>query len=422
MSIVVQKFGGTSVATPELRQLVVNRVEEALQKGCRPVVVVSAMGRDGDPYATDTLKSMLEDLYREIPLRELDMVMHCGEIISAAVLTATLYKNGLKARTFTGSQAGLVTDGNYSGAQVIDCRTGKLESALEEEEIAVVAGFQGATTDNEINTLGRGGSDTTAVILGAALGAEQVEIYTDVDGIATADPRILEEARVIEKVTYSEVCQMAYEGARVIHPFAVEVAMKNRQPVVVKNLHHQVGGTVITSEGDVEKKDYRVHPERAVTGIAHTTGLVQFQVELDDPDSQLELEMFQRIADAGVNIDLISVFPTLKFFTVEEDMQEKTGEVLQQMGINFRLEKECAKVSVIGVGMRNLPGVMARVVKALKQQEIEILQTADSNITISLLIPQKDLSMAVRTLHEHFGLGEAGETVALRERAMEKEK
>ncbi len=409
MNIVVQKYGGTSVATPELRQVVVSRVQEAMQKGYRPVLVVSAMGRAGEPYATDTLKSLVEEVYPEAPLRELDMIMQCGEIISASVLVAHLLNHGIKARTFTGPQAGLVTDGNYSAAQVVDCRTGKLQQCLEAGEVAVVAGFQGASEDDEINTLGRGGSDTTAVILGTALGADQVEIYTDVDGIATADPRIIEEARTIEKLTYSEVCQMAYEGAKVIHPFAVEVAMKNRQPVVVKNIYHQGQGTVIASEGDMGKKDYRVQPDRAVTAIAHTTGLAQIMVELSEPDTRLELEMFQEVAEAGVSVDLISVFPTLKFFTVEEDKLEKTEEVLQRLGLNFRTEKGCAKVSVIGVGMRNIPGVMAQVVKALKEKNIEILQTADSNITISLLISEENMAEAIRTLHEHFDLEKAGE-------------
>jgi len=408
--IVVQKFGGTSVATPTLRQLVVTRIEEAVQQGYRPVVVVSAMGRESEPYATDTLKSLLEEINPEIPLRELDLVMHCGEIISAAVLVATLRKQGIPASTFTGSQAGLITDGTYSQAQVVDCKPLKLSRCLENQEVAIVAGFQGTTQDHEINTLGRGGSDTTAVILGAALGAEQVEIYTDVNGIATADPRLLEEARIIRKMTYSEVCQMAYEGARVIHPSAVEIARKNRQTLLVKNLDNSDAGTLITGEGENEKNDYRVQPRRLVTGIAHTTGVVQVHVELEQPDFQTELGIFQRLAEAGVSIDLISVFPTEKIFTVKHEKVKRTEAVLKKLGVNYRLETGCAKVSVVGVGMHNIPGVMARIVQALNKKSIEILQTADSNITISLLIRKEDLPEAVKTLHEHFYLEELEDT------------
>ncbi|NLZ27574.1 MAG: aspartate kinase, partial [Firmicutes bacterium] len=227
MKIAVQKFGGTSVATPELREKVVERIRETAGEGYRVVAVVSAMGRAGDPYATDTLKALPEKIYADIPLRELDLMMSCGEIISAGVLVATLWKHGIPSRVMNGQQAGLVTDGVYSRAQVLDCHTDYLLRCLEKGEVPVVAGFQGATAEGEINTMGRGGSDTTAVILGAALDADRVDIFTDVSGIATADPHVFKDARVISRLSYNEVTQLAYEGARVVHPTAIEVAMKN---------------------------------------------------------------------------------------------------------------------------------------------------------------------------------------------------
>jgi len=406
VKVVVQKYGGTSVATPELREEVVKKVKEATREGFSPVVVVSAMGRDGDPYATDTLKSLAEDIYPEIPQRELDLVMSCGEVLSAVVLTAMLNKEGISSCALTGPQAGMVTDGAYGSAQVLDCNTEHLESFLESGKIPVVAGFQGATPDGEINTMGRGGSDTTAVILGAALDAERVDIFTDVSGVATADPRILEEARIIDRINYSEVSQMAYEGARVIHPTAIEVAMKNNVTIAVRNMTDSGPGTIITEESVIAGKDYGVNPRQVITGIAHIGDLVQFMADFAEPDPDLELEMFEKLGEAGVSIDLIGVFPNLKVFSVKKDMVKRTESVLQKLNLEYRMKKNCAKVSVVGAGMRNIPGVMAQVVKALQQQNIEILQTGDSNITICLLVKNEDLGKAIKTLHDHFKLGQ----------------
>lgn len=412
MKIIVQKFGGTSVATPEFREKAVERIREVIEEGYRPVVVVSAMGREGEPYATDTLKSLAEDIYEDIPLRELDLIMSCGEIISAGVLTATLWSNNIPSRILTGSQAGLVTDGTFSNAQIMDCRTDYLRSCLEKGEVTVVAGFQGATTEGEINTMGRGGSDTTAVILAAALEAKRVDLFTDVNGIATADPRVYKDARIISRLNYSEVCQMAYEGARVVHPTAIEVAMKNNVTVVVRSMAESGMGTIITEESEIGGKDYRVNPRQIITGIAHVTDLAQFMVDFPEPDSRVELDMFEKMGDADISIDLIGVFPNLKVFSVEEDMVKRAESVLKKLKLKYKIKKDCAKVSVVGAGMRNIPGVMARIVKALQQKDIQILQTGDSNISICLLINSRDLADAVRTLHEHFELCKEGDKTA----------
>lgn len=408
MKFLVQKFGGTSVATEQHREAVAGRVHRALREGYLTAVVVSAMGRAGDPYATDTIKGLAESIFPRLSLRELDLIMSCGEIISAVVMTATLQKAGIRARSFTGAQAGLVTDGLYGRSQVTACRPEPVRRYLEAGEVAVVAGFQGATLQGEINTLGRGGSDTTAVILGAALGAERVEIYTDVDGISTADPRLLEEARVIPRLTYSEVCQMAYDGAKVIHPVAVEVAMQHNVPVLVRSLTGEEQGTLICSGMRPAESGFFVEPHRVVAGIAHSAGIVQIVVDFPEPDPDLEMSLFENLGEAGVSIDLISVFPRTKAFTVKEADLLPVGEVLDKLKLKFKANKDCAKVSVVGLGMRGIPGVMARVVRALKKENIAILQTADSNISISALIRQEDLQAAIKTLHNHFGLGEAG--------------
>lgn len=336
--VVVQKFGGTSVSTEYTREAAVKRVREALSGGCKPVVVVSAMGRTGEPYATDTLKSLAENIYPRVPLRELDLVMSCGEIISAVVLAATLHRAGTRAKAYTGPQAGLVTDGCCGEARVLSCEPARLRRCLEEGAVPVVAGFQGADAEGEINTLGRGGSDTTAVILGAALEADRVEIYTDVPGISTADPRLLEEARVIRCLTYSEVCQLAYEGAKVIHPAAVEVAMQFNVNVAVRSLTEAGPGTLINMTGAPMGKGYTVQPRQVVTGIAHATDIVQIRIDLAEPDAALETAIFEGLADAGVSIDLISVFPTQKIFTIKQDLLPRAEAVLREQGGSSRTD------------------------------------------------------------------------------------
>lgn len=407
MKIIVQKFGGTSVANPALREEVVNRVREAREKGYKPVVVVSAMGRCGDPYATDTLKDLMISSCGcgESSLRDMDMIMACGEVISAVVMSSTLCANGIASLALTGGQAGMITDGNYGEAQVVEFQPERLLAHLRNDEVVVVAGFQGATTEGEVNTLGRGGSDTSAVILGAGLGAEKVEIYTDVSGILTADPKLVPDARIIDHLTYNEVCQLAYEGAKVIHPRAVEVAMQHNVALIVKHLRESEAGTVISSESNYTgEARFGPRESRVITGIAHTPGLSQVTVEMPADDADTELEMFDRLADSRISIDMISLFPERKNFTIREENQLQAEATLKKLGLDYKITSGCAKVSVVGLGMRNLPGVMARVVKALNEKKIRILQTGDSNITISLLIREEDLSEALCTLHDHFRL------------------
>ena len=408
MKIVVQKFGGSSVANPSLRKEVVQRVREAQMQGYKPVVVVSAMGRAGEPYATDTLKDLMinSNGYGEPSLRDMDLIMSCGEIISAVVMSSTLCAHGIPSLALTGGQAGLITDGNYGNAQVETFHPERLMAHLRNDEVVVVAGFQGVTLEGEVNTLGRGGSDTSAVVLGAGLGAEKVEIYTDVNGIMTADPRLVSSARIIDHLTYNEVCQLAYEGAKVIHPRAVEVAMQHNVPLIVKHLSESVKGTVISNE-NYEKARQPFHREsRIITGIAHIPGLTQVIVNMDSDDAETELKLFTLFADADISIDMISIFPERKSFTIHQEHSEQAEKILQSLGLSYRLVTNCAKVAVVGLGMRNIPGVMASVVKALKEMNIRILQTGDSNITISLLIRETDLSEALCTLHDHFHLAE----------------
>ncbi|ADL07397.1 aspartate kinase [Thermosediminibacter oceani] len=393
MKLVVQKFGGTSVATPKSREMVLKHVIRTKREGYSPVVVVSAIGRRGDPYATDTLLSLLEEVGGEVPARERDLLMSCGEIISAALVAALLNAKGHPAKAFTGGQAGIITDDRFGNAAIKEIKTDVLIDAVKQGYIPVVAGFQGITENGDITTLGRGGSDTTAVALGAALGAECVDIFTDVEGIMTADPRIVKGAHILDTVTYREVTEMAYNGARVIHPKAVEIAMQRNIPVRVRSTFSDSPGTLITCG-----------PERLITGIAHIPHLAQICIKVPSDDRSVEVRIFRMLADAGISIDLINLFPDLKVFTIKEELVEKAVGVLEGIGVIPEVVRGLAKVTVVGAGMRGVPGVMARIIEALEGENIEILQTSDSHTTISCLVRDEDAERAITALHKKFEL------------------
>ena len=275
MKIVIQKFGGTSVASEDGRQHVIGKIKKALAAGRTPVVAVSAMGRKGSPYATDTLLGLTGQAGRPEMKRNMDLLLSCGELISAVVLADELTAEGLKAAVLTGAQAGIITDGNHNDARIIDLRPEGIKKHLEAGEVVIVTGFQGVTEDGEVTTLGRGGSDTTAAALGVALDAEAIEIYTDVEGIMTADPRIVPDAKILDSITYNELCNLAYLGAKVVHPRAVEMAMTKQIPLWVRSTFSEHRGTlVIGEEGeksveDLARRDFTVgamawHPERGL--------------------------------------------------------------------------------------------------------------------------------------------------------------
>ncbi|AAM24604.1 MAG TPA: aspartate kinase [Caldanaerobacter subterraneus] len=398
MKILVQKFGGTSVSSEEKREKAVSKVIEAVKNGYNVVVVVSAMGRNGDPYATDTLINMAKSIYSDIPKRELDLIMNCGEIISSVLFAATLSNKGYKAKALTGGQAGIITDDNFGNAEVINVDPSRILEVLREGIIPVVAGFQGITQKGELTTLGRGGSDTTAALLGVALKAEAVEIYTDVDGIMTADPRIVSTAHIIDKISYNEVFQFAEQGAKVVHPRAVEIAMRGNIPLIIKNTMSDSGGTIITNYSDAYDSIYEV--DKLVTGIANMNNRVQITIE----STENVQDIFEKIGEEKISIDLISIFPDKQVFTISEADFEKLRRLFEKYGVKYSYRTNCAKVSIIGNRIRGVPGVMARVIKALSKRNIEIYQTADSHNTISCLVSQDKVEEAIRVLHDEFSL------------------
>ncbi len=405
MRILVQKFGGTSVATPENRLRAVEKIRHAIEEGFRPVVVVSAMGRNGRPYATDTLIQVAREPYSLLSRRELDLMMGCGEIISAVVMVSTLQAADIEAMLFTGGQAGIITDSQYGNARILKVDPTRIREALAAGKVPVVCGFQGVTVEGDLTTLGRGGSDTTASALGAALAAETIEIYTDVDGIMTADPRIVPSAHILDRISYAEVSQLAHQGAKVIHPRAVEFAMQKNIPLVVKSTFSNAPGTLITTAAQVEETCDAQISDRIATGVTYVRNISQIKVEPGNSTVSFESsKVFKILAISGINVDLINVLPQQVLFTVQEHDTFETEQRLSAAGYRLTILRNCAKVSVVGGGMIDVPGVMASFVEALTAKNIPLLQTVDSQTSISVLIERQYLETAVSALHSQFGL------------------
>ena len=405
MRIIVQKFGGTSLATPAYRDLVAERVLAAARRSLLPIVVVSAMGRAGDPYATDTLLELGRQVGADDAPRETDLLMACGEIISAVVLAGTLRRKGLPALVLTGGQAGIVTDRNFSNARILRVQPDHLRRHLDRGDVCVVAGFQGMAETGDITTLGRGGSDTTAAALAVAVRAELVEIYTDVSGVKTADPRIVPEARTLSMLSYEEIFQMAQQGAKVVHPRAVELAMRANVPVRVRSTFDDPeveSGTLITHGFEADTQ-WDV-PPRTVTGVTHLAYVVQCSLDGPPLDHTSTVRIFRLLADAGISVDLINVAPDRRRFIIASGDAVRARRLLEETGFPVQFNPDCAKVSVVGTGMRGVPGVMASVVEALADEGIPILQTADSHVTISCLVTRADMERSVQALHRKFHL------------------
>jgi aspartate kinase len=404
MRILVQKFGGTSLSTEEIREKAIEHIEDALDKGYKVVVVVSAMGRRGDPYATDTLLSLVGDP-NLLPSRELDLLMSCGELISAVVFASMLKQRGHDVTVLTGEQAGIITTDEFSNAQIQTIQPKRILSELQQGKLVIVTGFQGATKEGETTTLGRGGSDTTATALGVALDAEYVDIFTDVDGIMTADPRIVGDAKRLQRVTYTEICNLAYLGAKVIHPRAVEIAMLKNIPIRVRSTASKDEGTLVTSAIEVNRLESRGLEDRVLTGVTQTSNLTQIKIvrTLDSP-FDLPLQVFKAMADNRISVDFIQVNPESIAYTVADGEAERAVSLLHDLGLDPQTLPGCAKIAAVGARIHGVPGVMARIVEALTEQHIEILQSADSHTTIWCLVRGEDMVKAVRALHQKFDL------------------
>jgi aspartate kinase len=402
---VVMKFGGTSVASGERRERAVARVRERLDEGLRVVVVVSAMGRKGDPYATDTLLGLLSDLGR-CAARERDAILSCGEEISAALFAALLTERGLRAVSLRGFQAGIVTDDRHQDASIQEIRPARIVTHLRRGEVVVVAGFQGVTPEGDVTTIGRGGSDTTAVALGVALDADRVEIYTDVDGVLSADPRVVPEAQRVPQVSFDEAAEMAYKGARVLHPVAADLARQHGLGVRVRDAREASEGSHILPAGERRL----LGDEIGATAVAVTArrGIAQFTVTGRDFTEELACleRVFGVIAEQGVSLDMMSILADRVVFTTERQRVGEVARLLSELGVDFAVDNGSAKVTLVGGGIHGVPGIMHRIVRALTRAGIAIRQSVDSNMIIGVLVDDARVDDAVRALHEEFFPGE----------------
>src|SRR4051812_39587242 len=409
MALVVQKYGGSSVGDAEKIKRVAQRIVDARRAGNDVVVVVSAMG--------DTTDELLDLAQQVSPLpapRELDMLLTAGERISMALLAMAIGNLGASARSFTGSQAGVITDSVHGRARIIDVTPGRISEALSAGHIAIVAGFQGVSQDTEdITTLGRGGSDTTAVALAAALEAEVCEIYTDVDGVFTADPRIVPDARQIPHISYEEMLEMAACGAKVLHLRAVEYARRHSLPIHVRSSFSQREGTYVVSEEDLVE-------QAIISGVAHDRSEAKVTV-VGVPDKPGEAAgIFAALADAEINIDMIvqnvsgAAGRTDISFTLPKTDGTAAMAALEKVKdtIGFealRYDDHIGKVSLIGAGMKSHPGVSKTFFQALGECNVNVEIISTSEIRISVLVRDTDVDVAVRALHAAFDLGGADE-------------
>jgi len=395
------KFGGTSVATAEGREAISRRALASLEGGAAPVLVVSAMGRTGAPYATDTLLGLLDALPTDE--RERDLIASTGELIAAVIVAHELRAAGIDARAFTGAEAGIGTDGVYGHATVTDVHPDAVVAAIERGVVPVVAGFQGVAPSGELTTLGRGGSDTTACALGVALEAEAVEIYTDVDGVMSADPRTCDGASVLTTIGAEELFQMARHGARVVHTPAAELALEAGLAVRVRNTFSDHPGTLVADLAAYQ-------PRSVATAVSHTTGITRISVSLAAPEGTdqhmaAQAQVYRALADAGVSLDMFTPAGDALVFTLVESEAAQARSALDALGYAYQTRDALAKVTLIGAGMHGVPGVVARVAECLLDAGVTVLQTADSHTTISVLVPAADTERAIGALHEGFALG-----------------
>ncbi|GAB2765992.1 aspartate kinase [Terrabacter sp. AAH1] len=416
MSIVVQKYGGSSVSDAEAIKRVARRIVETQRAGHSVCVVVSAMGD-----TTDELMDLAEQVTPAPPARELDMLLTSGERISMALVAMAIAQLGAEARSFTGSQAGVITDDAHGAARIIDVTPGRIQSALDAGHIAIVAGFQGVSqTTKDITTLGRGGSDTTAVALAAALEADVCEIYTDVDGVFTADPRVLPSARKLDVLSMEEMLDLAANGSKILHLRCVEYARRYGIPIHVRSSWSQKPGTWIKDnpyegEGAVEAP--------IIAGIAHDRSEAKITI-VGVPDRVgIAAKIFGAIAEAGINIDMIvqnvSAAETAKTdisFTLPQADGARGMQVLQSIKHeveyqDLRLDDKIGKIALVGAGMKSHPGVSAKFFGALAEAGINIEMISTSEIRVSAVTRAEQLDDAVRAVHTAFGLDSADEAI-----------
>lgn len=402
MSKIVMKFGGTSVATTEKIANVARRIQMEKEKGNEVVVVVSAMGK-----STDELVDLANELSDAPSKREMDMLLSTGEQITMSLLAIKLTTLGIDAISLTGWQAGLRTDDVHRNAKILTLDSSKILDKLSEDKVVIVAGFQGISTQGDITTLGRGGSDTSAVAIAASIGAEICDIYTDVDGIYTSDPRYIKNARKLEQLEYDEMLELANLGAGVLHPRAVEFAKNYKIPLRVRPSFSEEEGTILKEEVDVENN-------LVVRGVAFESDIVRLTIEYEVPFNGSLASIFTTLAANHIDVDIIvqsivdGVKPAVSFSIKKESLAEAITVLesnKKNLGFTFAdFEVGLAKVSIVGSGMVSSPGVAAQMFDRLRKENIPVKMVSTSEIKVSVVVPQTDMISAANALHNEFGL------------------
>ena len=402
MSLVVHKYGGTSVADADRIKAVADHVARTRRQGHDLVVVVSAMGK-----STDDLYRLAHEVSADPPARELDMLVTSGERISMALLCMAISAHGVPATSFTGSQAGIVTDTAHGRAKILEVRADRVRTALDEGKVVVVAGFQGVSTDREVTTMGRGASDLTAVALAAALGADGCEIYTDVAGVYTADPRVVPDARLLREVSYEEMLEISATGGRVLALRSVEFARNHGVALHVRSSFTWAPGTWVREKGDDMEK-------AIISGVTHDTSEAKVTV-VGVPDRPgIAAQLFRALADDAVNVDMIEQNVSLggitdiSFTVPKADLPvavRVTEGVAAEIGAGgVTPDAEIARLSLVGAGMKTHPGVAATMFEALAEQQVNIEMISTSSIRISCVVRAGDIERGVRALHAAFEL------------------
>lgn len=403
MALIVQKYGGTSVGSPERIQAVAERIERFYKAGDQVVVVVSAMSGE-----TNRLIALANEISKHPNKREIDVLLSTGEQVTIALLSMALQERGLKARSYTGWQIPLVTDSAHTKARIESIEQDKVRADLNNGAVVVVAGFQGIDENNNITTLGRGGSDTTAVALAAALNADECQIYTDVDGVYTTDPRVVDKAKRLDVITFEEMLEMASQGSKVLQIRAVEFAGKYNVPLRVLSSFKEGNGTLITVDDEVDME------KPVISGIAFTRdeGKLTLRGVPDTPG--IAYKILGPIGDANIEVDMIvqnlGADGTTDFtFTVPRNDMERAKEILDQMQNELKAREvitndKIAKIALVGVGMRSHAGVASKMFACLANEGINIEMIATSEIKISVVVSEKYLELAVRALHSAFEL------------------
>ncbi len=403
MTTIVQKYGGTSVAGPEEIKRVARRIVSTAEQGASVCAVVSAMG-----HTTDELTQLAARVSADPHPRELDMLLTSGERISMALVSMAINDLGHEAESFTGSQAGILTDTSHGRARIVEMRRGRVHQALDEGKIAIVAGFQGVSTTNDVTTLGRGGSDTTAVALAAALDADVCEIYTDVDGVYSADPRICKSAVKRHQVSFEEMLDLAASGARVLALRSVEYARNHGVKIHVRSSFNESEGTWIIKEEDME--------QAIISGVAHDTSEAKVTIRRVPDRPGVAGRTFRPLADAGINIGEIVQNTSVDghadiSFTLPENELDRAEPILERLSAEigaegFTSERDIAKVSVVGAGMKTNPGVAAAIFESLAEAGINIEIISTSSIRVSCVVPAADCDRAVNVIHERLKLAD----------------